>query len=414
LKPEYFIARKISSGGVSGKKFAGPVLKVAVAGIVLGMAVMILSLAIGNGFKKEIREKITGFGAHIQVVNYDYNLSYEPNPIRHDEALPDEIRGIEGVKNVQRFATKPGMIKTDSDMQGVILKGIGSDYDVSFIESVIVEGSLPDFTDSTASPGILISESISRLLGIKLGQQIFVYFFQDQIRVRRFTVTGIYNTHLSDLDKYYAIADLRHIQRLNDWEDDQIAGYEIVIDDFDRVDERGMAVYDICSSYISGEGSLLRVQTIRHTQPQIFSWLDLLDMNIVVIIVLIVIIAGFNMISGLLILILERTNMIGILKALGMGDWPLRRIFIYLATRIAARGLLWGNIIGISIAVIQKKFGLIKLDPANYFLDTVPIMLSPTHLLLLNIGAVIAIFAMMIGPSYLAARISPVKAIQFD
>ena len=414
MKPEYFIADKINSGGVSGKNFAGPVLKVAVGGIIIGMVVMILSLAIGNGFKKEIREKIVGFGSHIQVVNYDFNFSYESNPITDDAQLVEAIRAISGVLNVQRFATKPGLIKTEDEMQGVLLKGIGADYKAAFLESILSSGQLPDTKSDQVSTEILISETLSQMLHIEVGDHIYMYFFQDQIRARRYTISGIYNSHLPDLDKLYVIADIRQIQRLNNWTENQIAGYEIIIDDFDQTDQIGRDVYNTIADYISPEGNLLRTQTIRQTQPQIFGWLDLMDMNIAVIILLIVLVAGFNMISGLLILILERTNMIGILKALGMADWPLRRIFLYLATRIAARGLIWGNIIGISIAIIQKHFGVFELDPANYFLSTVPIMLTPLHLFFLNAGAVITIFLMMIGPSYLAASISPVKAIHFE
>ncbi|WP_026474714.1 ABC transporter permease [Alkaliflexus imshenetskii] len=414
MKPEFFIAQKIRSGGVSGKKFAGPVLKVAVGGIVLGMVVMILSIAIGSGFKKEIREKIVGFGSHIHVVNYDFNLSYEANPIRNDENLVAAINALEGVRAVQRFATKPGLLKTDSEMQGVILKGIGPDYDISFLQSILVEGELPATSSESPSVDILISSALSGMLHLNVGDPVFMYFFQEQIRVRRFNVTGIYDSNLPDLDKMYVVADIRQIQRLNGWDEDQMAGYEILIHDFDRIDEVGMDVYDIAATYISAEGTLLRTQTIKQTQPQIFGWLDLLDMNIAVIIVLIVLVAGFNMISGLLILILERTNMIGILKALGMDNWPLRKIFLYLATHIALRGLIWGNVIGLGICILQQQFGIVKLDPANYFLDTVPVSLNLVHLLILNAGALVAVFLMMIGPSYLAARISPVRAILFD
>lgn len=397
-----------------GRKFSGPVIKVSVAGIILGMTVMILSIAIGSGFKKEIRDKISGFGAHIQVVNYDFNLSYEPNPIRYDSLLASEISALPGIRKVQRFGTKPGLIKTDNEMQGVLIKGISPEYDLTFLKSVLIEGTIPQYTDTATSNDILISETMARMLNIELGESVFIYFFQEQIRVRRLTVAGIYNTHLSDLDKMYLIADIKQVQRLNDWEQDQIAGYEIVIDDFSKLNERGIAVYDLTGGFIGDDGTLLRTLTIKNSQPQIFAWLDILDMNIVVIIVLIVLIAGFNMISGLLILILERTNMIGILKAMGIQDMPLRKIFLYLASGIAIRGLLWGNIVGLSIALLQKQFGIFKLDPANYFLDTVPILINPLHILLLNLGAILAIFLMMIGPSYLAARIAPVKAIKFD
>lgn len=401
-------------GGMPGRKFSGPVIKVSIAGIILGMTVMILSMAIGSGFKKEIRDKISGFGAHIQVVNYDFNLSYEPNPIRYDSVLAAEISALSGIKKVQRFGTKPGLIKTDNEMQGVLLKGISPEYDLTFLNSVLVAGTVPQYTDTATSNEILISETMANMLNIELGQHIFIYFFQEQIRVRRLTVAGIYNTHLSDLDKMYVIADIKQIQRLNDWGPDQIAGYEILIDDFNKLNERGIAVYDLTGGFIGDDGTLLRTLTIKNSQPQIFAWLDILDMNIVVIIVLIVLIAGFNMISGLLILILERTNMIGILKAMGIQDMPLRKIFLYLASGIAIRGLVWGNIAGLSIALLQKQFGIFKLDPANYFLDTVPILINPLHILLLNLGAILAIFIMMIGPSYLAAKIAPVKAIKFD
>lgn len=401
-------------GGMPGRKFSGPVIKVSIAGIILGMTVMILSMAIGSGFKKEIRDKISGFGAHIQVVNYDFNLSYEPNPIRYDSVLAAEISALSGIKKVQRFGTKPGLIKTDNEMQGVLLKGISPEYDLTFLNSVLVAGTVPQYTDTATSNEILISETMANMLNIELGQQIFIYFFQEQIRVRRLTVAGIYNTHLSDLDKMYVIADIKQIQRLNDWGPDQIAGYEILIDDFNKLNERGIAVYDLTGGFIGDDGTLLRTLTIKNSQPQIFAWLDILDMNIVVIIVLIVLIAGFNMISGLLILILERTNMIGILKAMGIQDMPLRKIFLYLASGIAIRGLVWGNIAGLSIALLQKQFGIFKLDPANYFLDTVPILINPSHILLLNLGAILAIFIMMIGPSYLAAKIAPVQAIKFD
>lgn len=414
MKAEYFIAKKIRSGGVSGKRFSGPVLKVAVAGIALGMVVMILSIAIGSGFKKEIREKIIGFSSHIQVVSYDYNLSYEANPIPDDPALVTSLMALDGVKNVQRFATKPGLIKTDVEMQGVVLKGIGPEYDLSFFEKILVKGEIPRYNYDSTSVEILISGELSELLNLSVGQDVVTYFFQDQIRARRFKVAGIFDSNLPDLDKLFVVADIRQIQKLSNWTLDQIAGYEIIVDDYDRMDEIGDKTFETTSMHLYQDGTMLRTVTIRQAQPQVFGWLDLLDMNIAVIIILIILVAGFNMISGLLILILERTNMIGILKSIGMANWPLRKTFLYLSTHIAIRGLVLGNIIGIGLCVIQLKFGIVKLDATNYFLETVPIALNPFHLLLLNVGAIIAIFFMMLGPSYLAARISPVRAISFD
>jgi len=414
LKVEFFIARKIRSGGVSGKKFAGPVLKVAVGGVMVGMIVMILTIAISSGFKREIREKIVGFGGHVQVENLDFNMSFEPNPIRYDSALVNSIKSLEGVRWVQRFASKAGIMSTEQNMQGVVLKGIGHEYDTTFLNSILVEGRLPNTSQETPANEILISALLSQMLYLEEGEEVFIYFFQEQIRVRRFTVVGIFDSNLPEFDKMNVVSDLRHVQRINNWNPDQVAGLEVITSDFDHVHYWGARIEAITAGHISPDGGLLRVRTVYDIHPQIFGWLDLLDMNLVVIIILIIMVAGFNMISGLLIMILERTKMIGVLKALGMEGWPLRKIFLFLATRVTIRGLVWGNAIGIGLCLIQHYFGLVKLDPANYFLDTVPIYLNPLHLLFLNAGVIVAIFLMMVGPSYMARKISPVRAILFD
>lgn len=415
MKPEYFIAKKISSNkDKSGQTFSAPVIKVAISGIAIGIIIMIISLAIGQGFKKEIREKLAGFNGHINIINYDYNLSLEANPISENEDLLKNLYEINGIKNIQKFATKPGLIKSNNEMQGVVLKGIGSDYDTTFISSMIVEGKIPDLTQSSPQNEILISKPLANLLKLKLDEAVYIYFFEQQIKIRKFTISGIYDSNLPELDKLYIIGDYRHIQRLNGWDSTQIAGYEIIIDNFDNMPNIGREVEDIIYSQISSDGSLLRSQTIVQSQPQIFGWLSLLDTNIAVIIILIIVVAGFNMISGLLILILERTNMIGVLRSLGMSNWPLRKIFLYLATKIAFTGLVIGNIVGVVLIFFQKQYKFIKLNPENYFLDAVPVLLSPMDLLFLNLGAIMAIFLMMIGPSYMASRISPIKAIKFD
>ena len=414
LKPEYFIYKKIRSGGVSGKKFAGPVLKVAVAGIVFGMSVMILSLAVGNGFKKEISEKIIGFGSHIQISNYDYNQSYEANPFYHDTALYAKILSIQGVKNVQQTATKPGLLKTENEIQGIVMKGAGYDYDFSFFKSILTAGNVPKYSADTTSNDILISNDLASMLKLNIDDDVLTYFFQEQIRVRRFKVAGIFNSHIPDMDKLFVICDIRHIQRLNNWEYNQIAGYEIQIDDYNIINDVAFDIYELTAMHIFEDGTMLRTQTIRQTQPMIFGWLDLLNMNIAVIIILILLVAGFNMISGLLILILERTNMIGILKSIGTNNLTLRKIFLYLSIEIVARGMIFGNILGIGLCLLQSHFSIFSLDPSNYFLDTVPIYINPLQIILLNIGVISAIFIMMLGPSYLAARISPVKSINFD
>ena len=411
---ELFIARKILSGGLSTKKLAGPVIKVATLGIILGMAVMILSLAIGFGFKSEIRNKISGFASHVQVMSYDYNYSYETNPINEDERLLDEIRTVNGVKFIQRFGTIPGIVKANESIQGIVLKGVGEEYNWDFMQSIFTEGAVPVFNDTVRSDDILISTELARLLNVKVGDKLRMYFVQNTILQRRFTVTGLYDSHFPEYDKLFAFVDIKHIQKLSGWNNKQISGYEISIDDFDNLDQVGEEVYYLTGSRVEADGTMLRTKTIKQIQAQIFGWLNILDTNVYVILILILLVAGFNMISGLLILILERTNMIGILKALGAGDRSLRKVFMYLSAVIIGRGLMWGNIIGISICFIQKYTRFLKLDPANYYLSTVPIHISLTDLLLLNVGVLIVTLTMMLGPSYLLARILPVHAIRFN
>ncbi|SFE81548.1 ABC transporter permease [Thermophagus xiamenensis] len=411
---ELFIANRIRTGGISGKRLAQPVVKVSIAGIIIGMVVMLISIATGMGFQKEIREKIIGFGSHIQVVSYDFNLSYETNPINRDSLLEKQLSEVPGILHIQRFATKPGILKTNNQMQGMILRGVGPEFDWSFFRTIIKEGDTLTLSDDKTSSGILISDDVAKMLQLKVGDKAPMYFFEDQIRARNFRVAGIFDSNLPDLDKTFILCDIRQVQRLNNWSYNQIAGYELLAQDFENIMETGAMVADVVAGYISPDGAMLRTRTIQQTQPQIFGWLDLLDMNIAVIIGLIVLVAGFNMITGLLILILERTNMIGILKAMGLADWPLRKVFLTLASHIALKGLFWGNLAGLTFCMLQKQFGIIKLNPENYFLETVPIHLTWTSILLLNAGAILAIFLMMLGPSYLAAKISPVKAIRFE
>ncbi|MCU4156065.1 ABC transporter permease [Carboxylicivirga sp. A043] len=411
---ELFIARKIASGGLVGKKLAGPVIKVATLGIILGVIVMIVSIAVGFGFKGEIREKISGFASHIQIMSYDYNYSPETNPISIDKGLEAEVMAVEGVSYIQRFATKPGIIKADEAIQGVVLKGVDQSYNWDFIKSILVEGRLPSFNDSVRSNEILVSEDIARMLDFKVGDKIRMYFIQDRALARRFDIVGIYNSHFPEYDKRFAFVDLRHVQKLNDWDETQISGYEIGVSSFNKMEQVNEEIYYLTSAKVEADGTMLRNRTIKQLQPQIFGWLDILDTNVYVILLLIILVASFNMISGLLILILERTNMIGILKALGAEDWNLRKVFVYLSGFIIGRGMIWGNVIGIAICVIQKYTKVIKLDPANYYLSTVPIHISPLELVLLNLGVLVVTMTMMLGPTYLVSRILPVKAIRFN
>lgn len=409
-----YIANRIRKGGVSGKRIAGPVTKVATLGITLGMVVMILSIAIGLGFKKEVREKVIGFGGHIQVMSYDYNFSYEVNPIRYDDRLKQQLTATPGVTHVQRFISKPGIIKTKDQVHGLVLKGVGDDFDWTFFQKVLVDGTPLHISADSVSNQILISRKVGDMLHLKVGDDVPMYFIQQQVRARKFKVAGIFDSGMPEMDGLFALVDFRQIQKLNNWESNQIAGYELTINNFDELDNTTQDVMFTVSTYVDTDGMMLRTRSIRQVQPQIFGWLDYLDTNTVVILVLITLVAGFNMISGLLILILERTNMIGILKAIGADNLLLRKVFLYIAVFIVGRGIVWGNLIGIGLCLLQQHTGIIALDPVNYYLDRVPILLEPMHLLWLNLGSIAVTTLMMIGPTYLVSKITPAKAIKFD
>ena len=412
---EYFIAKRLLGKKEGGKSFSRPIINIAIIGIALGLSVMILSVAIVTGFKNEIRNKVIGFGSHIQIINYDSNISFETSPVRKDNNLIEEILEINEIKHVQIFATKPGIIKTDNDIQGIVLKGVDPGFNWSFFEKNIKSGTTlrEALSDTVLTNEVLISQSISSLLQLNVGDEFAMYFVQEPPRLRRFKVGGIYETGLGELDMLFVICDLRHIQRLNQWDKDQVSGYEIQIGDFKKIQEVAYNIFDLIG-YGNMEDNWLRVISITDKYPQFFDWLGLLDMNVWIILALMLIVAGFNMVSGLLIIILERTNMIGILKALGIENFSLRKIFLYLAAFLIAKGLLWGNVLGIGIGLIQNYTGLLQLDQTTYFIDTVPMNLNVVHILLLNLGTMILTVCMLIIPSYLISKISPDKTIRFD
>ena len=411
---ELFIAKKITNNEKGDGNISHPIISIAKVSIALGISVMILAVAIVTGFKSEITNKVIGFGSHIQITNYDNNSSFETQPIEKSTVSIDQIENISGIKHVQAFATKPGILKTKSEIQGVVLNGVGLDYDWGFFKKHIVEGDTIQLSDDEKSNDILISERLSTLLHLKLGDKISLHFIQNPPRMRRFTITGIYNTGMQEFDQLFLFCDIKHIQKLNDWTEDEISGYEIFIDDFDDLAYIEHQVKGITASSFSEEGASLKVRNIIRKYPQIFSWLDMLDLNVWIILSLMILVAGFNMVSGLLIIILEKTNMIGILKALGTPNWSIRKIFLYQSSMLIGKGMLWGNVIGISICLLQYWFEIIPLDPANYYVDTVPINLNISHLILLNIGSLIATVSMLLIPSYLITKITPAKAIKFD
>jgi lipoprotein-releasing system permease protein len=410
----YFIANRLIKGRREGTSFSRPINIIAIIGIAMGLAVMIIAVAILTGFKQQIRDKVVGFGSHIQIMNFDSNISFETTPISDTQQFIPKIKQIPGISHVEVFATKAGIIRTDEEIQGVVLKGIGSDFDWSYFKSNMVDGSVFTVSDTGRTDKVIISKKIADMLRLKTGDSFAMLFIQDPPRMRKFTISGIYETSLEEFDKMYVFCDIGHIRRLNGWTDDQVSGFEIFIDDFDKLDAMTAEVRDAIGYKITEEDTKFKVTNIRMRYPQIFDWLNFQDVNVIIIILLMLIVAGFNMISGLLILILEKTNMIGVLKSLGAEDLTIRRVFLYQAAYLIGKGLFWGNFIGIGFAFLQLKTGLISLDPASYYIKTVPVNLQLSHILLLNVGTMVAIIVMLLVPSQLISRITPVKAIRYD
>lgn len=416
MNTELFIARRLFSSKDAEQHLSRRIVRLAVAGISLGMVVMILAVAIVTGFQREVESKVNGFAAHIQVVNYDSNQSYQTVPIQKEQPFLSGLKQIPGITHVQQFATKPGIIKAGDEIQGVVLKGIGSDFDWQFFDKSKLEGAhIP--LDSARTDLVWISQQTSNLLKLKLGDQFRMYFLnadEKVPRIRRFTVGAIYRSGLEEFDRMFVLIDIRHIQQLNNWTEQQLSGYEVFVSDLDEVDQAASQLRDLVLEDLQPEAPMLRVVNVKEKFPYIFDWLDLLDMNVWIILLLMVLVAGFNMISGLLVIILERTRMIGILKSMGAANVNIRRIFLYLSAFLVGKGLLWGNVIGLGLCFIQAYFKLVHLDPSSYYVDTVPVQLLPLHLLMLNAGALLVTLLMLLGPSYLVGRISPEKTIRFD
>jgi len=414
LNTELFIVRRLIGNKKGKRSFSRSIVGIAIFGIALGLAVMIVAVSIVTGFKIEISNKVTGFGSHIQILNLDSNLSYETVPIPADLESIDRIRNLKGVKSVQAFAIKAGIIKTGEEIHGAVLKGVDSDYDWEFIKDHLIRGETLRVTDSVRTTSVVLSQNTASLLKLDTGDRFTMYFIQDPPRARTFTIQGIYSTSLEEFDKLYIYADIKQVQRLQDWHENQVSGYEVLLNEMKDLPWIANEVRELVSFDFLEDGSRLKVETIREKYVQIFDWLNLQDMNVIILILLMLIVAGFNMISGLLILILERTNMIGILKALGTTNASVRKIFLYQSGYLTLVGLLWGNLIGLIICLAQKYLHLISLDPASYYLDTVPINLNLLHILLLNLGTMTITYVFLLLPSMIIARISPDKSIQFN
>lgn len=385
-------------------------------GIAVGLVVMMLSVAIALGFKQEVRDKVIGFGSHIQVANFTRTDVYETRPVVGSDSIRQVIRQASpGVEHIQRFAIKPGMLKTEDNFQGIILKGIAQEYDTTFLANHLVEGRIPHFTDSVASGEVLVSRQVADKMGLHVGDKINTYYIEKNVRARRFTISGIFQTHFTEYDDRFFITDLYTASRLNNWKDrDLVSGMELRISPDASLEQCADEVSSVINRQTDRYGNAYLAQSIEQLYPSIFAWLEVLDTNVVVILVLMLGVAGFTMISGLLILILERTNMIGILKALGAPDLTIRRIFLYFSAFLILKGMFWGNLIGISLCLAQKYGGIVHLDPKTYYVEVVPVLIDVPLLLLLNLFTLLVSVLMLVGPSLLISRIKPVKAIRFE
>ncbi|SMO76041.1 ABC transporter permease [Solitalea koreensis] len=401
---ELFIAKRISSG--AQRSFSKMIVAIAITGIALGLAVMITSFAIVTGFKAEIRDKIIGFSGAIQVVKYDLNTSLENTAVTLKPQAYRLLKNNPDIKHIQAFATKTGIISANGDIEGVVLKGVGTDFDWRFFRNKMVAGNVLKLNSDSSLNEVLISKYTAGKLKLKLNDQVLMYFIQEPLRMRKFRIAGIFDLGIEELDKMFVIGDIKTIQRLNNWNANEVGGYELSLKSYDKLDT-------ISNFVFNNIGDNLTAYSAPERYPAIFDWLSLLDMNAEVILVLMLIVAGINMISALLILILERTNMIGILKALGATSLSVRRIFLYNGTYLILRGMVIGNILGLGFCFLQDKFKIITLDQQSYYMKFVPIEISFFTILLLNIGTLIVCLLMLIVPSMLVARITPIKAIRF-
>ena len=405
---EFFIASRIFLKDKGN--FSRPIVRLGVISIALGLAAMIISIAIVTGFQKQIREKVIGFGSHIQISNFEISSSYEASPINKNQDFLAILDSLENIKHIQAYANKAGIVKTDDQIEGVIFKGVDTDYDWNYFKNQLVSGDIFPIEDTERTNNVLISNSLAKRLQLKASDPIRMYFIvkdEFQPRGRKFNIAGIYETGLEEFDKMYVLGDIRHIQKLNRWDEDQVGGFEIILNDFDQIDKTGELVYNLI-------GYQLNSKTIKQLYPQIFEWLSLQDMNVIVIIALMILVAGITMTSTLLILILEKTNMIGILKALGTKNTSIRKIFIFNAVYIIGKGLIWGNIIAISLCLLQINTSLFKLNQESYYVSEIPVNLQLGHVLLINIGTFFICTLILLIPTYIITRIKPVKAIRFN
>lgn len=408
---ELFIAKRIIAAKQYKSSISSPIIKIAIIAISLGIVIMMIAISTGIGLQQKIREKLSGFNGHIQITNFDSNNSeITLEPVLKNQDFYPEFTSIKNIKNVQVFATKAGIIRTETDFEGIIFKGVSNDYDWTFFKEYLVEGVLPDFSGEVSNE-VLISREISNRLQINLGEEFNVLFVKEDPSkapwVRVVKVVGIYNSGFQEFDENFVMADIRHVQKMNYWTENEVGGFEVLIYDFDEIETISNEVY-------AQTGAMLNSESIVEKYPPIFEWINLFDTNIYLIIAIMVLVAGINMITALLVLILERTQMIGILKALGASSVSIRKVFLYNAGYLILRGLFWGNLIGLSILLIQKYTGVITLDSETYYVNEVPIYIDFGYILLLNLGTLLLCLLMLIVPSIVIAKINPATSIKFE
>ncbi|MCA0960179.1 MULTISPECIES: ABC transporter permease [Flavobacteriaceae] len=410
---ELFIAKRLVTGKEHKISISAPIIKIAIAAIAIGVVMMLIAIATGVGLKNKVREKVAAFNGHIQISNFDNNNSeVSLKPISIDQDFYPEFLNVEGIKHVQAVATKGGIIRTADTFEGMLAKGVGSDYDWSTFKEYLVDGRLPDYSDEL-NEEVLISKLMANRLQLKTGDSFFSFFLRDgdaskPPNNRRFDIVGIYDSGFEEFDETYVFVDIRHIQRMNKWEENQIGNFEVFIEDFDQLEEKSNEIYNKTIS-------VLDTQNIKNKYFRIFEWIGLFDFNIALIIGIMIIVGGINMITALLVLILERTQMIGILKALGSANWSIRKVFLYNAAYLIAIGLFWGNLIGLGVIFLQDRYRMFKFpNPQEYYIEYIPVHMDLSTIIFLNIGVMVLCLLMLLIPSYIITKITPVKAIQFE
>jgi len=411
LNLEYFIARRLVSAKSHKSSVSAPIIKIAVVAIAIGIVMMLVSVATGVGLQDKIHEKISAFNGNIIITNFDDNQSeVSVEPIGINQPFYPRFKDVQGISHVQATASKAGIIRTEKSFEGIVFKGVGKDYKWDALAEYMVKGRVPNLKGALNTE-VVLSEYLANRLELKVGDKFTTYFMKEggngMPNLRRFDLVGIYNSGFQEFDATFVLGDIRHVQRINKWKNGQVGAFEVFIDDFSKLDEKGKEVYEAIPSTLNSI-------TIKEKYANIFEWLKLFDINIIVIIIIMVVVATINMVVALLVLILERTQMVGMLKALGASNWAIRKIFLYNAGHLIIRGLLWGNGIGLGLLFIQKYFGVIKLRPENYYVSVAPVTFNIPAILIINLGTVLVCLALLLIPSYIITKIAPSKAIRFE